>query len=48
MSELSRCFGTVIAMDSSDRAPPHFLAGYGKREARAHVGTDTILTGSLE
>jgi hypothetical protein len=45
MSEPSRCFGTVIA---SDRAPPHFLAGYGERGARAHVGTDTILTGSLE
>ena len=45
--ELSRFFGIIITMYSSDHNPPHFHAEYGGQEALFDIVNGVFLKGSL-
>jgi hypothetical protein len=44
---ISRFYGIVIAMYSSDHPPPHFHARYGEYEAKIDIPTGEPLAGQL-
>lgn len=47
MPEISRFFGTVIAMYYNDHPPPHFHVRYGKQKAIVGIESLTIIEGHL-
>ncbi len=47
MPRISAFYGIVIAMYSSDHAPPHFHARYGEYEAQILIATGEPLAGEL-
>jgi hypothetical protein len=47
MPEISRFFGTVIAMYYNDHPPPHFHVRYNKQKAIVGIDSLEILEGEL-
>jgi hypothetical protein len=47
MPEISRFFGTVIAMYYSDHPPPHFHVRYGDQKAIFGIESLSVLEGHL-
>jgi hypothetical protein len=47
MSELTRFFGIIIAMDYNDHSPPHFHAKYGDDQAVIRIDTGEVIEGNL-
>jgi hypothetical protein len=47
MPEISRFFGTVIAMYYNDHPPPHFHVRYGEQKAIIGIDSLSIIEGEL-
>jgi len=47
MREISRFFGTIIAMYYNDHPPPHFHVRYGQQAASIEIDSLSVLDGTL-